>query len=80
MAMSYSRRSFLKGLSVSAALASGGCRTFFGGRPARVVGPGQKVRLGVVGAGGKGVCDFTQMMAQGAEIVAFCEAQDEMNR
>ena len=77
--MSYSRRSFLKGLSVSAALASGGCRTFFGGRPApRVVGRGQKVRIGVVGAGGKGVYDFTQMMAQGAEIVAFCDVDSTM--
>ena len=45
--MTFNRRSFLKGLSVSAALASGGCSSFFVGKPARVVGPGQKVRLGV---------------------------------
>ena len=71
--MSFNRRSFLKGLSVSAALASGGCANFFVGKSARVVGPGQKVRLGVVGVGGKGLYDWSRLMAEGAEIVAFCD-------
>ena len=71
--MSYNRRSFLKGMSIAAALASGGCCNFFTGRSARVVGHGQKVRLGVVGAGGKGMYDWPHLMEYGAEIVAFCD-------
>ena len=71
--MSFSRRSFLKGIAASTAFASGGCRSFLAGRSARVVAPGQKVRLGVVGAGGKGVYDWTHLYADGAEIVAFCD-------
>ena len=71
--MKFNRRSFLKGLSVSAALASGGCSSFFVGKSARVVGPGQKVRMGIVGVGGKGTYDWTHLMGYGAEIVAFCD-------
>ena len=71
--MTFNRRSFLKGLSVSAALASGGCSSFFVGKSARVVGPGQKVRMGIVGVGGKGTYDWTHLMGYGAEIVAFCD-------
>ena len=71
--MKFDRRSFLKGLSVSAALASGGCSSFFVGKSARVVGPGQKVRMGIVGVGGKGTYDWTHLMGYGAEIVAFCD-------
>ena len=54
-------------------LASGGCSTFFGGKCARVVAPGQKVRIGIVGAGGKGRYDWQRLLAEGAEIVAFCD-------
>ncbi len=70
--MEVNRRSFLKGMALSAAAASGGCASL-GGRGARFVAPGQKVRLGVVGAGGKGLYDWTQLLAAGAEIVAFCD-------
>ena len=72
------RRSFLKGFAVSAALASGGCRGFCAGKPAKAVPPGQKVRLGVIGAGGKGVYDWTHLYAAGAEIVAFCDVDSAM--
>ena len=71
--MSFSRRSFLKGIAGSAALVSGGCKNFFVGGGPRIVGPGQKVRLGVVGAGGKGRFDWKCLYADGAEIVAFCD-------
>lgn len=70
--MSINRRSFLKGMAFSAAAASGGCASFCG-RSARFVAPGQKVRLGVVGVGGKGTYDWTHLLAAGAEIVAFCD-------
>ena len=70
--MSVNRRSFLKGMAFSAAAASGGCASFCG-RSARFVAPGQKVRLGVVGVGGKGTYDWTHLLAAGAEIVAFCD-------
>lgn len=71
--MSLNRRSFLKGFAVAAAAASGGCAGLGGARLARAVAKGQKVRLGVVGAGGKGQFDWMQMLAAGAEIVAFCD-------
>lgn len=59
-------------MAFSAAAASGGCASFCG-RSARFVAPGQKVRLGVVGVGGKGTYDWTHLLAAGAEIVAFCD-------
>ncbi len=71
--MSLNRRSFLRGFAVSAAAASGGCVWLGGAGRARVVAKGQKVRLGVVGVGGKGTFDWMQMFAAGAEIVAFCD-------
>ncbi|MBQ3097748.1 MAG: Gfo/Idh/MocA family oxidoreductase, partial [Kiritimatiellae bacterium] len=72
------RRSFLKSFAVSAAFASGGCRNFFIGKPAKVVPPGQKVRLGIIGSGGKGMYDWTHLYAAGAEIVAFCDVDSSM--
>ena len=76
--MSFNRRSFLKGFALSAAAATGGCRSFFIGKSAKVVPPGQKVRLGIIGAGGKGMYDWTQLYAAGAEIVAFCDVDSVM--
>ena len=76
--MSFNRRSFLKGFAASAALVSGGCGSFCAGRSPRVVAPGQKVRLGIVGAGGKGLFDWTSLYAAGAEIVAFCDVDATM--
>lgn len=71
--MSFSRRAFLKGCAVSAALASGGCKSFFAGNSARVVPSGQKVRMGIVGVGGKGLFDWKSLHAYGAEMAAFCD-------
>ena len=76
--MSLDRRSFLKSFVASAALVSGGCGSFSIGRSPRFVGPGQKVRLGIVGAGGKGMYDWTHLYAAGAEIVAFCDVDSTM--
>ena len=76
--MSLDRRSFLKSFVASAALVSGGCGSFSIGRSPRLVGPGQKVRLGIVGAGGKGMYDWTHLYAAGAEIVAFCDVDSSM--
>ena len=77
--MSFNRRSFLKSFAVSAAVAASGCRSVFTGRSPRVVPPGQKVRLGIVGSGGKGLYDWTHLYAAGAEIVAFCDVDSLMN-
>ena len=71
--MSFGRREFLKNLAVTTALASGGCRSFLVGKSPRLVAPGQKVRMGIVGAGGKGRYDWERLYAEGAEIVAFCD-------
>ena len=71
--MPFGRRSFLKDLAISAALASGGCRSFIAGNSPRTVASGQKVRMGIVGAGGKGRFDWERLYAEGAEIVAFCD-------
>lgn len=76
--MSFNRRSFLKGFALSAAVATGGCRSFFIGKSAKVVPPGQKVRLGIIGSGGKGMYDWTHLYADGAEIVAFCDVDSLM--
>ena len=76
--MSFNRRSFLKGFAASTALVSGGCGSFVVGRSPKFVGPGQKVRIGIVGAGGKGMYDWTQLYAAGAEIVAFCDVDSTM--
>ena len=71
--MSSGRRAFLKNLAVTTALASGGCRSFLVGKSPRLVAPGQKVRMGIVGAGGKGRYDWERLYVEGAEIVAFCD-------
>ena len=71
--MSFGRREFLKNLAVTTALASGGCRSFLVGKSPRLVAPGQKVRMGIVGAGGKGRYDWERLYVEGAEIVAFCD-------
>ena len=76
--MSFNRRSFLKGFAASTALVSGGCGSFAVGRSPKFVGPGQKVRLGIVGTGGKGMYDWTHLYAAGAEIVAFCDVDSKM--
>lgn len=67
--ISSSRRGFLRGLAgVGAASAFAGCCSI--GRS----GSG-KIRLAVVGVGGKGYSDWTPMLKTGlAEIVAFCDA------
>ncbi|MGN0854317.1 MAG: Gfo/Idh/MocA family oxidoreductase [Kiritimatiellia bacterium] len=67
--LSSSRRGFLRGLAgIGAASAFGGCCSI--GRS----GSG-KIRLAVVGIGGKGYSDWTPMLKTGlAEVVAFCDA------
>ena len=64
-----SRRGFLYGLAgVSAASALSGC--FSIGKASN-----GKIRLAVVGVGGKGYSDWTPMVKSGlAEVVAFCDA------
>ncbi len=66
-----SRRNFIRGLAgVGAASAFGGCFSISTGRK-----PGEKIRLAVVGVGGKGYSDWTPMVQSGmAEVVAFCDA------
>ena len=64
------RRNFLRGLAGVTALGMGGCFTI-GKNPYR----DHKIRLAVVGVGGKGYSDWTPMLKTGlAEVVAFCDA------
>ena len=53
--MNVNRRSFLKGLSVAASVAAGGCASF--NTPvAHRRKSGEKLNMGFIGCGGKGVC------------------------
>ena len=67
MQINSSRRGFLRGIAGLAALSAGGCFS---------IGKGNgKIKLAVVGVGGKGYSDWTPMLKTGmAEIVAFCDA------
>ena len=68
MMFSSSRRNFIRGLAGVSALGMGGC--FSIGKA-----NGGKIRLAVVGVGGKGYSDWTPMLRSGmAEVVAFCDA------
>ena len=65
MNITSSRRGFLRGMAGASLLGAGGCAVF-GGRG--------KIRLAVVGVGGKGYSDWTPMLTTGlAEVVAFCD-------
>ena len=55
--MNVNRRSFLKGLSVAASVAAGGCASF--NTPvAHRRKPGEKLNMGFIGCGGKGWSDW----------------------
>ena len=77
--MKTNRRGFLKGLGGIAAAASlGGCAT--GGRGAKIARAGfrgQKLKFGVIGAGGKGWTDWRNMLAHGEVPVAICDVDRE---
>jgi len=62
-----SRRNFIRGLAGASALGMSGCFS---------IGKSEnKIRLAVVGVGGKGYSDWTPMVKSGlAEVVAFCDA------
>ena len=66
MTINTSRRGFLRGLAGAGLLGASGCCTTCCG--------GDKIKLAVVGVGGKGYSDWTPMLRTGmAEIVAFCD-------
>ncbi|MDA3924943.1 MAG: Gfo/Idh/MocA family oxidoreductase [Kiritimatiellae bacterium] len=79
--MNFNRRDFIKGSAVSAAgLTLGGCETFGSGAfsypditAAKAKKPGDKLNIGVIGAGGKGWSDWTPMFDNGENIVALCD-------
>ena len=80
--MSLSRRGFLKGAALSASsILFGGCVTEEGylkyPSVAKVaphlLGAKDKLRIAVVGVGGKGWSDWTPMFDHGEEIVALCD-------
>ena len=80
--MSLSRRGFLKGAAFSASsLLIGGCVTEEGylkyPSVAKVaphlLSKNDKLRIAVVGVGGKGWSDWTPMFDHGEEIVALCD-------
>jgi len=71
MKLDLSRRGFLGGLAGFSIIGSG-CCSF--GTCARVVAPGQKVKLAAVGMWGKGFSDWVPMVKSGlAELVALCD-------
>ncbi|HOM59369.1 MAG TPA: Gfo/Idh/MocA family oxidoreductase, partial [Kiritimatiellia bacterium] len=65
-----SRRAFLKSAAGAAgALTLGGCR-----RAPRFRKPGEMLKLGVIGTGGQGLTDWSQMVDCGnVQVVAFCD-------
>lgn len=71
------RRDFLKSTSIAAgALAAApfvftACKT--NDTPRRIMGANDRIRIGVIGAGGKGASDTDSAAAAGAEIVALCD-------
>ena len=70
MHVNSSRRGFIRGLAGMSAFAIGG-KCF----AARAVSGAQKIKLAVVGVGGKGYSDWTPMLKSGmVEVVAFCDA------
>ena len=75
--MNTSRRGFIQGAAGLSALGMSGCCCC--GRTARVVAPGQKIRLAAVGVMGKGYSDWMPMVQSGlAELVAWCDADATM--
>ncbi len=71
--MNFNRRSFLKGITAaSAAVAAGGCSTVAIHRRR----PGEKLNVGVIGAGGKGHTDWLKIFEHGENIVAMCDVDD----
>ena len=69
MKFDLSRRGFLGGLAGFSIIGSGCCSA-----NARVIAPGQKVRLAAVGMWGKGFSDWMPMVKSGlAELVALCD-------
>ena len=70
MNISSSRRGFLRGIAGLGVMGAAGCVS----GPRRLGGE-SKIKLAVVGVGGKGYSDWTPMLKTGmAEIVAFCDA------
>lgn len=73
--MTGNRRSFLKGIGVTAAASAfGGCCTADGGaRCARTVPNCGRLKFGIIGAGGKGWTDWRNMFWHGELPVAICD-------
>lgn len=67
------RRDFLKGTAAAGA----GLAAFGGLAPARALGANDRVRLGVVGCGGRGSYDMSIFMKNpGVEVVAVCDVYE----
>ena len=72
--MNIERRSLLKGIGgLAVASAFGGCRSPYGFHCARTALKGDKLKFGVIGAGGKGFSDWTMMFEHGELPVAICD-------
>ena len=70
--MNVNRRSFLKGLSVAASVAAGGCASF--NTPVAHRGkPGEKLNMGFIGCGGKGWSDWLAFHKHGENTMALCD-------
>jgi hypothetical protein len=75
--MNVSRRVFLRGAAAAGVALGGGCASWR--TASRFRKPGDELRLGVIGAGGQGVTDWTQMVACGnVRVVAMCDTDSSM--
>ena len=74
----FSRRAFLQGTALTTgALALGGCTSTRSA--ARFRKPGEMLKLGVIGAGGQGVRDWSEMVDCGnVRVVAMCDTDSAM--
>ena len=70
--MGINRRGFIKGMSVAASLAAGGCASF-GTPAAHRRKPGDKLDMGFIGVGGKGWTDWLSFHGNGENTVALCD-------
>lgn len=73
--MKTNRRNFIGGLTAAAGVAAvGGCASSkYGFHCARAAFRGQRLKFGVIGAGGKGFTDWTNMLAHGEVPAAICD-------
>ena len=77
MNMTFNRRTFLKGAAAVSAAAAGGCLTSTTPAP-HFRKPGEKLNFAAIGAGGKGLSDWTSFVRHGENLVCLCDVDRGM--